>query len=43
MQGNSSYTGYLGSGWNSWVNKFKKAGVDDYLAVYQAAYDRAAK
>ena len=43
MQGNSAYTGYLGSGWNSWISKFKKAGVEDYVAVYQAAYDRAAK
>ena len=43
MQGNAQYTGFLGTGWNSWVSRFKKSGVEEFVTIYQAAYDRAVK
>lgn len=31
------------TGWNTWVSSKTKAGLDEYLAVHQKAYDRASK
>ena len=31
------------TGWNTWVSSTTKAGLDEYLAVHQKAYDRASK
>ena len=31
------------TGWNTWVSSKTKAGLSDYLAVHQKAYDRASK